>query len=188
MTERNPQDDPERRIRELEPPPAWVDVEPTRPGMRLGWIVLGVLVLGLVVGGGAMIAERVGAQNKPVAGRPTAPPVVGGGGSFAPRPPTPSPLIPVPPPPPTGAQISVAGIDKDETYACNASSVSVSGVRNRVLLTGHCARVDVSGVGNTVLIEESDAIVVSGLDNTVTFRFGSPEVDQSGFDNKVARA
>lgn len=186
----DPQQDPEQRIRDLEPPTTqpWVDPGLQQPGMRAGWIVLGVLVLGLVAGGGVLIAEQMAAKSKPVAGRPTTQPVVGGGGSFVPSPPTSgavtSTLLP---PAPTGAQISVTGIDKDETHACDASVVSISGVHNRVVLTGHCARVDVSGVRNTVIVEETDAIVVSGLDNSVTFRIGSPDVNDSGFDNTVAR-
>lgn len=182
-------DAPERRIRDLEPEPAqpWVDAAPARTGLRVGWIVFGLLVLGLLIGGGVEIAERMAAHGKPVAGWPT---VVGGGGSFTPSPPTSGTRAPytLPPPATRSGEISVAGIDKDETHACADSVVSISGVHNRVVLTGHCTRVDVSGVRNTVIIEESDAIVVSGLDNNVTFASGSPEVSESGFDNKVARA
>ncbi len=186
------EDDPEQRIRNLEPQATQpsAETEPRRSGLRAGWIVLGLLVIGLLIGAGAMIAERVAAQNKPVAGRPTTAPVIGGGGSFTPAPPASSsrPPYTLPPPSTRNREISVAGIDKDETHVCTDSIVSISGVRNRVVLTGHCARVDVSGVRNTVIIEESDAIVVSGLDNNVTFKNGSPEVSQSGFDNRVARA
>lgn len=184
-----PQDDPEQRVRDLEPPATapWIDAARRRPGLRAGWIVLGLLVLGLVIGGGVMITERLAAHSKPVAGRPT---VAGGGGSFTPVPPASGtrPPYTLPPPATRNREINVAGIDQDETHACTDSVVSISGVQNRVVLTGHCTRVDVSGVRNTVIIEECDAIVVSGLDNNVTFQFGSPEVSESGFDNKVARA
>lgn len=171
------QDDPEQRIRDLEPPPAqpWVDTGSRRPGMRVGWIVLVLLVLGLVIGGGLMIAERMATPGRPIATRPTEPTVAGGGGSFAPA------------PRPAGAELTVAGIDQAETHVCDATVVNISGVHNRIVLTGHCTRVDISGVRNTVIITEADAIIVSGLDNTVTFQIGSPEVSQSGFDNSVAR-
>ena len=185
----SPEDDPERRIRDLEPAATQpsTDAALQRPGLRAGWIVLVLLVLGLVIGGGVMIAEKVAAHSKPVAGRPT---VAGGGGSFTPSPPASGsrPPYTLPPPATRNGEISVAGIDKDETHACSDSVVSISGVQNRVVLTGHCTRVDVSGVRNTVVIEESDAIVVSGMNNDVTFQSGSPQVDQSGIDNKVARA
>lgn len=188
----NPSDDPEQQIRDLEPQATqpWVDAPPQRPGLRVGWILLGILVIGLVIGGGAMIAERMAAQGKPVAGRATTPPVVGGGGSFtaSPQPSSTRPPYTLPPPATRNGEISVAGIDKVEKHACNGGVANISGVHNRVVLTGHCVSVDVSGVRNTVIIEESDAIIVSGLDNDVTFQNGSPEVNQSGFDNRVARA
>lgn len=188
----NPSDDPEQQIRDLEPAATQPSAEggPQRPGMRLGWIVLGLLVIGLLIGGGAMLAERMAAHGKPVAGRPTTPPVVGGGGSFIPPPPTSSarPPYTLPPPATRNGQISVAGIDKVETHACNGGVANISGVNNRVVLTGRCTSVEVSGVRNTVIIEESDAIIVSGLNNDVTFQNGSPEVSQSGFDNTVARS
>ena len=64
--------------------------------------------------------------------------------------------------------------------------MSISGVNNEVTLTGHCRSVDVSGVENTVTTDATDAIVVSGMKNTVTFRSGTPELTNSGFDNTIA--
>ena len=214
-------DDPEQRIRNLERPladsaaatetasgadsgadsgaPYLPDRQST--GMRLGWIVLGLLIIGLVIGGGSMIAERVSAHSKPVAGRPTAAEIAGGGGSFTAAP-SPSAGLPAPPPAPpadpgqrtypasppdTDAEITVAGVGKNERYSCESRIVSISGVDNTVMLTGHCTLVVVSGVGNGVTIEESEAIVVSGMNNVVTFRNGSPELTKSGMNNTLER-
>lgn len=201
-------DDPEQRVRDLERGLADAaaateygsgsEPVPQRrsAGMRLGWILLGLLVLGLVIGGGAMLAERMASDGKPVAGRATTAEVAGGGGSFNAAPP-PSALPPsvtqtqaprtYVPPPDTGGDISVAGVGKAERYDCRSRGVSVSGVDNKVILTGHCARVDVSGVGNAVTIEESDAIVVSGFNNVVTFHSGDPELSKSGMNNTLER-
>ncbi|MGV1088029.1 MAG: DUF3060 domain-containing protein [Mycobacterium sp.] len=202
-------DDPEQRIRNLERPLAdsaaatestsGAAYLPDRQGagMRLGWIVLGLLILALVIGGGSMIAERVSAQGKPVTGRPTAAELAGGGGSFTVAPPPSAvpptqpgqPTLPTfaPSPPDTNAEISVAGVGKSERYGCESRIVTVSGVDNKVLLTGHCTLVVVSGVGNAVTIEESEAIVVSGMNNVVTFRNGSPELTKSGMNNTLER-
>ena len=45
-----------------------------------------------------------------------------------------------------------------------------------------------SGVRNTVTVEESDAIVVSGMDNNVTYRSGNPELEESGLRNTLQRS
>ena len=205
--------DPEQRVRDLERglanaaaateygPGTEPALQRRSAGMRLGWILLGLLVLGLLIGGGAMLVERVASDGKPVAGRATTAEVAGGGGSFTAAPPPsalpPSVTLPsatqtqVPrtyvPPQDTGGDISVAGVGKAERYDCRSRGVSVSGVDNKVILTGHCARVDVSGVGNTVTIEESDAIVVSGFNNVVTFRSGDPDLTKSGMNNTLER-
>lgn len=63
----------------------------------------------------------------------------------------------------------------------------ISGVDNTVVLTGRCARVEVSGIENRVSIEEAAEIVVSGLNNEVRFRSGTPELNKSGLGNTVER-
>jgi hypothetical protein len=45
--------------------------------------------------------------------------------------------------------------------------------------------VDVSGLENTVTVEAADGIVVSGLNNKVTFLSGDPELIDSGLGNTV---
>jgi hypothetical protein len=193
----SPDGDPERRIADLERPlSAGTPIEapplgePRRTGMRVGWIVLALLILGLIVGGIAIVSGRLAPAHQPVAGTPTTAPVVGGGGAVPGRSPAPSagPSTAAPAPrPPSGGALSVAGVGNERTLACNDSVVSISGVDNTVVLTGHCTRVDISGVQNTVTIDEADAIDVSGMNNKVVFHFGTPELSQSGFDNTLER-
>jgi hypothetical protein len=76
-----------------------------------------------------------------------------------------------------GEQLSVSGVQKNETLACNEANVNVSGVNNTVNLTGHCASVTVSGVNNRVTIENTDKIGASGFDNQVTYQSGDPQID-----------
>ncbi|GAY13654.1 DUF3060 domain-containing protein [Mycobacterium sp. shizuoka-1] len=219
----NPDDDPEKRIQELErpltdqaqtselgtagppggwpppPPPGYygppmppLSVPPPSSGLRIGWIVLALMVVGLIIGGGAILATSLFAVNRP--GTPT---ISGGGGTFTTitsRPSRGTPVAPVPAPstsaatvatPPPGGNLSVAGVDQNRRIACNDGVVTVSGVENTVVITGHCTRVTVSGMNNLVTVDAADAIDVSGIENKVTYRDGAPEISKSGFDNTV---
>lgn len=195
-------DDPERRIADLEralSTPAADVADPavsappkTGAGMRIGWILLGLLIAGLVAGGGAILVDH---SHRTVAGNPLGPRTERSVGptakpSGAPRPPTRAPsVVPVPPSsseePRPGSAIIVSGTGNDRTINCADNHVSVSGVENTVRLTGHCSQVSVSGVDNTVTIDEAEAIVVSGVRNKVTYLSGSPHLNKSGFDNTL---
>lgn len=189
--------DPEQRIADLErglaPPGTGPEssFEPPRTGLRLGWIALGLLVVALAVGGGAILAGHSPdtvpgipvAAEPPLdtAGRPTvAPP------TSLPEVSTPIPRsLPTPDQSPPGGSINVSGSHNNRTVECRESVVFVSGVDNTVTLTGHCTRIDVSGVQNTVTITSSDAIVVSGVRNTVIFLSGTPQLSKTGIDNTI---
>ncbi len=194
-----PDQDPEQRIADLERSLSvpHADVATSAPGvaagLRLGWIVLGLLIAGLAISGGLMVADRL---NRPVAGRPTTPVAVDSDRDLAAGIPTGAPVAPTTAPPPVGipgaptpagAPISVAGLDTRQTIACADNIVSISGVSNTVVLTGRCDRVDVSGIENVVTVAEAGAIVVSGLNNRVTFLSGTPELSKSGIGNTLER-
>lgn len=201
-------EDPERRISDLERPllSAAADSGSTahrpRVGLLLGWVAFGLMAVGLLAGGWAILAGR---GDSTISGEPTTAPMVGGGGTVSESPPAPtsSPSTPaaspgpsVAPPtgaapvstPPPGGQVSVSGVGEERTIACTGNAVSVSGVSNRVVLTGQCGRVDVSGIENTVTLESADAIDVSGLNNHVTFQSGTPQLSNSGIGNTLGQA
>jgi hypothetical protein len=225
----NPEDDPEKRIQELErpltdvarsaelgttpfPPPTggWTPPPPppgyygppmpppvapqsSASGMRVGWILLGLLVLGLVIGGGAIVAGNlISSSTRSALNTPTTPGVSGGGGPFTPstrasapaEPPTSAATVEQPAP---GERISVSGINENKTIACNDNVVSISGVDNTVVISGRCSRVEVSGMDNNVTLDSADAIQASGMNNKITFHSGSPQIDKSGFSNTVAQ-
>lgn len=195
--------DPEQRIADLEralsdsAAQSEVASEGPRVGLRLGWIAFALMVIGLIVGAGAILASR---GDTPVAGRPT---MIGGGGTVAETPsattipsrtPAPQPVPPVAPPgvlPPArtpGGAVAVAGVGNERTIACTDNeAIDISGVNNTVTLTGHCSRVDVSGLENVVTVDSADEIVVSGLNNAVTFHSGTPELSNSGLGNTVGQ-
>lgn len=76
-----------------------------------------------------------------------------------------------------GQQLSISGVEKNQTLACNDAIINVSGVNNTVTLTGHCESVTVSGVNNRVKIDATDKISASGFDNQVTYSSGDPQID-----------
>jgi Protein of unknown function (DUF3060) len=145
------------------------------------WVFAAIVIVLLIVGAGvAIYSARVfslGSETRP----PVEIPNVAGGGGQVDRPPKAEPSVPggLPTPPP-GAQLSVSGIDKNETIVCNESIVNVSGVDNIVTITGHCASLTVSGVENRVTVDSSAKISASGFDNVVTYHSGSPEISAMG--------
>lgn len=196
-----PDQDPEQRIADLERSLSVPHADGATPapgagaGLRVGWTVLGLLIVGLAVSGGVMVADRL---DRPVAGRPTTPVAADSDRDVAAGFPTGAPVPPAPAPPvapttapgasaPAGAPIRVAGLDTRQTIACADNIVSISGVSNTVVLTGRCDRVDVSGIENVVTVADAGAIVVSGLNNRVTFLSGTPELSKSGIGNTLER-
>jgi hypothetical protein len=166
------------------------DDRPPRTGLRIGWLVFALLVIALLISGGFIAADRL---DRPLAGRPTVPPMLGGSGSVGPSAPvptsrtTPMPVTPMPTAEPPVGGASVSGVEVERTIVCDGDAVSISGVHNSVTVNGYCSRVDVSGVENTVTIEAAGVIEVSGIRNQVEFLSGAPELSTSGIENTVER-
>jgi hypothetical protein len=97
----------------------------------------------------------------------------------------PSTAPPSKPLPPPGGNLSAAGINENQTIACNDSIVNVSGISNTVVITGHCKGLELSGVQNKVTVDAVDTIEVSGFNNQITYHTGSPSIDKSGDGNIV---
>jgi DUF3060 family protein len=224
----NAEDDPERRIRELEqplsdaarvselggaqpaggynyqspwagapipppPPPGsyggpFPGMSPQPPSGNRAWWILGALfvigVLALVGGIAAFAAHQfarggsVVLSTPPSISRTTTPP------RTSPRL-TPSSPSAAPSTPPPGGNLSVAGINENQTIACNDNTVDVSGVSNTVVITGHCTSLTVSGVQNAITVDAVDTIDASGFNNKITYHTGSPKVSKSGAGNVV---
>jgi Protein of unknown function (DUF3060) len=164
--------------------------QPKKSGFGALGLVFGLIAVVLLLAAGGVVIFITNMTKLESATRPPVdiPDVSGGGGQIetAPggQPSVPEPSIPagVPTPPP-GQQLSVSGIDKNETIACNDSIVSVSGVNNTVTITGHCVSLTVSGMDNVVTVEATDTIGASGFDNQVIYLSGSPEI--SATDSNV---
>ncbi len=150
-------DDPEKRIRELERgladptpvAPAW-DYNPgfTRPPgrapVRWSWwfVVVGLVILvpaGLAVTGVSQVWKNIAGH-------------FGGGPITVPR----------------GGTLSVGGNDENKTIACNDGSLTLSANNSTIKVVGHCASLTMSGFDSHVNVESADALEVSGFDNVVT--------------------
>ena len=192
---------------------AWVGAPPTPPppplsyggpfpgtsprppsGTRVWWILASVLVIGVLVLVGGItffVAHRLSRVGSITV---SPPPSISQGNTLprkTPSSPAPSSTATQTPSatgqstPPPGGNLSVAGINENQTIACNDSIVSVSGVSNTVVITGHCVSLTVSGVQNSITVDAVDTIEASGFNNQVTYHSGSPKISKSGESNVV---
>jgi Protein of unknown function (DUF3060) len=224
----NPEDDPERRIRELEqplsdaaraselggtqpaggynyqspwagapipppPPPGsyggpFPGTSPRPPSGNRAWWILGALfvigVLALVGGIAAFAAHQFSRGGSVVLSTPPSISRTTTAPRTSPRL-TPSSPSAAPSTPPPGGNLSVAGINENQTIACNDNTVDVSGVSNTVVITGHCTSLTVSGVQNAITVDAVDTIDASGFNNKITYHAGSPKISKSGAGNVV---
>ena len=155
-------DDPEKRIRELEsgfggPAPAaggpFYDGGFTSPRRRGGvrWPLLAALALAILVP--IAIAGVLGIN----AVRNTAANVNGGGATTG--------------PPITlehGATFTLGGNGSNDTIACNDGNLTLNANNSTVNVTGHCASLKVRGFDTHVNVDNADLIEVSGFGNAIT--------------------
>ena len=68
---------------------------------------------------------------------------------------------------------------------CEGREVVVTADDARVVLDGTCGMVRAAGRGSTVEVGSADKIVLVGVDNTVSYSSGDPEVVNRGRDTTV---
>ena len=166
-------------------------------GNRVWWILGAVFVIGVLVlvgGIAAFAAHRFSRAGSVVV---STPPSISRGTTLPRTLPRQTPNSPVPSgtqaqtpsagpsTPPPGGNLTVAGINENQTIACNDNTVDVSGVSNTVVITGHCTSLTVSGLQNSITVDAVDTIDASGLNNKVTYHTGSPKISKSGAGNVV---
>lgn len=155
----------------------------TDGGFRAWWLLLAIFVIGAIAlaAGIAIYSANLFSRSGSVISSPSARPGITHIPSSSPAPGTTGPTSTAPP----GETLTVSGIHKNETIACDNSVVTVSGISNTVTITGHCARLNVSGIQNSVTVDAADDIQASGFENKVTFHTGSPQVSSAGSGNVV---
>ncbi|MDT5256913.1 MAG: hypothetical protein QOD10_1993 [Mycobacterium sp.] len=165
-------DDPEKRIRELErgladvtrPPrnaprytgnapyvgdPTWgVGFRPPRRKSRLPWVVA-LVALGFLV---PTIVGFVAIFETSNAGRSTVEaPVSSTDPSAVPQ----------------GGELRVGGNSETKTVACNDGKLTLDGHGTDYSITGHCATLTVDGYNNKVVVDSADILESTGYSNTV---------------------
>jgi hypothetical protein len=73
------------------------------------------------------------------------------------------------------------------TIACNDGILKLIGDNNTDTITGHCRSLDVIGRANHVTVDSADTISVSGVDNAMIYRTGSPIINKTGNNNTVSQ-
>jgi hypothetical protein len=79
-----------------------------------------------------------------------------------------------------------ATVSSSGTVYCNDGHLEVDGIDTVVTVRGHCASLNVTGIDDVVTVDAVDTVTLSGIDNSVVYHSGKPEVvnDSSG---KVSR-
>ena len=74
-----------------------------------------------------------------------------------------------------------AGID-----CADGRSLDIGGSNNTIAVTGNCESVTVSGADNKIHLDKVEkSLVVDGLNNTVVYGAGEPEVSNRGTGNDI---
>lgn len=179
---------------------------PPKPksGFSAWWLFAGIAVVLIFIAGGVVIFSatmfKLDSDTRP----PIEIPEVAGGGGEVDKAPSGQPGAPGAPGtpgretiveapsakpvvPPSGEPLTIAGIEKNETIACDDRALILNGIRNTITITGHCATLTVQGIENVVTVDSTDVVKVSGIDNRVIYLSGEPDIDNSGADNVVSR-
>jgi Protein of unknown function (DUF3060) len=67
-----------------------------------------------------------------------------------------------------GATFSLGGSGSNDTIACNDSYLTLNGNNSTIKVTGHCASLKVGGFNDHVSVDSADVVEVSGYGNTIT--------------------
>jgi Protein of unknown function (DUF3060) len=71
---------------------------------------------------------------------------------------------------PQGGELRVGGNSETKTVACNDGNLTLYGFSSRYFVTGHCASLKVGGYDNDVIVDNADTLESTGYSNTVTDR------------------
>ncbi len=69
---------------------------------------------------------------------------------------------------PQGGSLRVGGDSETKTTACNDGNLTLYGTSTKYLVTGHCASLKVGGYDNNVDVDNADTIESTGYNNTIT--------------------
>ena len=79
--------------------------------------------------------------------------------------------------------------EKTDTLDCaDGKSLNIGGSKNTLTVKGRCASVIIGGDDNKIIFDKVDTeLIVAGLNNTVTYRNGAPQVQDLGTGNSITK-
>jgi hypothetical protein len=86
---------------------------------------------------------------------------------------------------PQGGVLSVGGNGESDTIMCNDGTLVLSGNNNTFTVTGHCVSLSVSGNQNHVTVDSADTIDAGGIGTVTTYHSGTPKITNSGINVTV---
>ncbi len=85
-----------------------------------------------------------------------------------------------------GGTLGVGGNNENETVVCNEGSLTLSANNSTINVVGHCASVKMSGFDSHLNIEDADVFEVSGFDNAVAeTSCGDGKLTVPGYNNRL---
>ncbi|KZS49974.1 hypothetical protein A4G26_04085 [Mycobacterium kansasii] len=76
----------------------------------------------------------------------------------------------------------------DKLDCADGKSLNIAGSNNTLIVTGRCNSVIIGGDANKVSFQKVDTeIVVAGLNNTVTYHEGNPQIQDLGSGNSISK-
>jgi hypothetical protein len=84
--------------------------------------------------------------------------------------------------------MNITGDKANKVVACGGKNIGITGNNNTLTVTGGCGAVTVSGSGNHITLDSAATITVTGQNNNVAYRSGTPGVNNKGAHNLVHRA
>lgn len=90
----------------------------------------------------------------------------------------------------SGSALHYSSFGTEAAIDCgDGRPLNIAGSNNTLSVTGSCASVSVTGADNRVHLEKvTDSLEVGGLNNTVVYDDGEPDVVNSGTGNNIRRA
>jgi hypothetical protein len=85
-----------------------------------------------------------------------------------------------PPKVPHGGNLMINDSNASKTVECNDGHLTLNGNNLTVTVTGHCASLFVNGSNHQVTVDSADSISVNGMGSVVVYHSGQPGISKNG--------
>jgi Protein of unknown function (DUF3060) len=83
---------------------------------------------------------------------------------------------------PQGGSLTVNDSNASKTVECNDGHLGINGNNLTITVTGHCASLDVNGTNHHITVDKADSIDANGIDNVIIYHSGEPKISKNGID------